>query len=575
VVEKGENRNLEKKAVSGMMLTLFLIGMSTLAFKIQPVKAEPKTWTVDDDGPADFHTIQEAINAASPGDTIFVYNGTYCENVVVNKTLMLIGENPRTTVIDGEGITYVIRIRANDCVLDGFSIINSNCSEGYGYSGVAVGSSGNIIKNNIVLNNLWGIVVGKSDNIVMNNRILSNKGSGVGLIGSNNTLIDNHIASNDDFGIVLEWGAKNNTIMGNNITDNKYDGIYALAYADNNVIANNTISFNVYCGIYLKYDNRYNIIANNRVFKNGFGIALGGSYNIVTNNALLETRWGMGLFYCSGNTLTNNLISNNEVGIEFMGSSQNILHHNDFIRNTQQVLLQYPSINIWDDDYPSGGNYWSDYTGVDLYSGPYQNETGSDGIGDTPYVIDANNRDRYPLMNPLTPIVHDVAILNVVPSSAEVHVGQVVNITVTVKNEGNTTETFTVTCKYELEGLEYLIGIQTINNLAPDANTTLTFNWTTTDITVHTIKAEATILINETDVDDNTLTSPITVKVKISGDVNNDNTVNILDCLIASSAFGSYPGHPRWNTQADINQDNKVDILDIILIAKNFGKTYP
>jgi len=56
--------------------------------------------------------------------------------------------------------------------------------------------------------------------------------------------------------------------------------------------------------------------------------------------------------------------------------------------------------NIWDDGYPSGGNYWSDYTGADLCNGPYQNETGSDGIGDSPYIIDENNTDSYPLMNP-------------------------------------------------------------------------------------------------------------------------------------------------------------------------------
>ena len=56
--------------------------------------------------------------------------------------------------------------------------------------------------------------------------------------------------------------------------------------------------------------------------------------------------------------------------------------------------------NFWDDGYPSGGNYWSDYTGVDLFSGSYQNETGSDGIGDAPYIIDENNVDRYPLMGP-------------------------------------------------------------------------------------------------------------------------------------------------------------------------------
>jgi len=61
-------------------------------------------------------------------------------------------------------------------------------------------------------------------------------------------------------------------------------------------------------------------------------------------------------------------------------------------------------VDIWDNGYPSGGNYWSDYKDADLYSGPYQNETGSDGIGDTPYTIDANNVDRYPLMSPWSPI---------------------------------------------------------------------------------------------------------------------------------------------------------------------------
>jgi len=60
----------------------------------------------------------------------------------------------------------------------------------------------------------------------------------------------------------------------------------------------------------------------------------------------------------------------------------------------------FPSINIWDDGYPSGGNYWSDYTGVDLKSGPSQDQPGSDGIGDTAYVIDANNQDNYPLIYP-------------------------------------------------------------------------------------------------------------------------------------------------------------------------------
>jgi len=64
--------------------------------------------------------------------------------------------------------------------------------------------------------------------------------------------------------------------------------------------------------------------------------------------------------------------------------------------------------NFWDDGYPSGGNYWSDYTDIDVFSGPYQNVTGSDGIGDIPYTIDENNQDRYPLIYPWSPLLGDI-----------------------------------------------------------------------------------------------------------------------------------------------------------------------
>jgi len=84
-------------------------------------------------------------------------------------------------------------------------------------------------------------------------------------------------------------------------------------------------------------------------------------------------------------------------------SFNNKFCHNNFITNTEQVHLYHPFKILWDDGYPSGGNYWSDYTGVDVKSGPNQEQPGSDGIGDTAYVIDADNRDNYPLVNPWSP----------------------------------------------------------------------------------------------------------------------------------------------------------------------------
>ncbi len=92
-------------------------------------------------------------------------------------------------------------------------------------------------------------------------------------------------------------------------------------------------------------------------------------------------------------------MTGSSTGIGSDSSDNNAVYHNNLITNTQQVALNGGS-NMWDNGYPSGGNYWSDYNGTDYYCGPYQNETGSDGIGDVPYVIDANNVDHYPLMHP-------------------------------------------------------------------------------------------------------------------------------------------------------------------------------
>jgi parallel beta-helix repeat protein len=134
------------------------------------------------------------------------------------------------------------------------------------------------------------------------------------------------------------------------------------------------------------------------------------SNNTVSNNLILKNRSttfnmttdGVRLDSATANRIVNNTMSNNLNSIIALLSSANQIYHNNFINNT--ILQEYiEGGNIWDDGYPSGGNYWSDYTGVDLYHGPNQNEIGSDGIGDTPYNITAEERDRYPLMNPFMP----------------------------------------------------------------------------------------------------------------------------------------------------------------------------
>jgi hypothetical protein len=102
----------------------------------------------------------------------------------------------------------------------------------------------------------------------------------------------------------------------------------------------------------------------------------------------------------SNNIVTHNIIENSKLGYKIdILSNSNIIDHNDLINNLQQATDL--GTNYWDNGYPSGGNYWSDYAGADNYRGENQNISGSDNIGDTPYVVlGGTNTDRYPLMNP-------------------------------------------------------------------------------------------------------------------------------------------------------------------------------
>jgi len=423
--------------------------------------------------PDDYPTIQEAINAANLGDTVSVRNGTYCEHVVVNKSISLIGENPTTTIIDGCETGNVVFLRANNIKISGFTIRNSGTFDWD--SGVCVSrSSGNNISFNIITNNYNGIFIHESSkNTLTNNVVTANRVYGVHLWDtSNDTLTDNVVSNNYD-GIIIESCSnailRSNTASGNIwnfgvggvelshfvhdidasnkvegksiqflvnrkdvVIDSSWDvGCLCLVNSTNVTVKDLTLTIGNWHGIKFAYtkDSRIENVTISRtsyaidfsyspnntlinsVISNRMGIRLrDSSGNAIINNSISNTWHAVSFFYSSNNTITNNYINNNGYGIWLYDSSDNKIYHNNFVENTQHIYdssiecPEYPlSINIWDDGYPSGGNYWSDYAGADLCNGPYQNETGSDGIGDSPYVIDADNRDNYPLMSPWTP----------------------------------------------------------------------------------------------------------------------------------------------------------------------------
>jgi len=226
-----------------------------------------------------------------------------------------------------------------------------------------------------------GIFLSGKSNVTIRNMEVETFESGIYLHQSSYvSIVGNNITNNRD-GVLL-YSSSNNIISGNNITNNE-DGI-GLLDSSNNGISGNNITNNLGGIILFGYSSSYNIISGNNITAN-----TGYDYG------------GISLSFCSNNIISGNNITNNYNGITFYSSSNHKIYHNNFIGNSIQVNIVAPGYsNFWDDGYPSGGNYWSDYVGVDVKNGSNQDLPGSDGIGDAPYIIDADNVDHYPLMNP-------------------------------------------------------------------------------------------------------------------------------------------------------------------------------
>jgi parallel beta-helix repeat protein len=267
--------------------------------------------------------------------------------------------------------------------------------------------------NSILVDALYGIVV-ERDNIVLDGSGYTLSGSnesdsvGIYLSGRENVTIQNLHITTFHRGIRL-LSSFNSSIVGNTVTGATYEGI-RLYSSSNNLVERNNLTGNYY-GIWLFSSSNNNEICENKMTENIYdGIRLFSASNnrIIRNNITANNVTGMTLYILSdNNSICENVITGNSQGFRISGSSGNMIVHNDIIENTYvQVIVEDTSQNIWDDGYPSGGNYWSDYLGVDV---------NSDGIGDSSYIIDSNNADNYPLIKPynlkvLGDINHDGAV---------------------------------------------------------------------------------------------------------------------------------------------------------------------
>jgi parallel beta-helix repeat protein len=497
----------------------------------------------------------------------------------------------------------------------------------------------NSVGNNVTDNNVtgtmamlsYGIGLSRSNSSMVVSNFVTNNSRGIGLSYcfdnniSQNSLIDSY-GIMDNYGILLEESS-NNTLIGNGVINNENRGIY-LRYSLANEIADNNVAGSQEALCLL--NSNANNVTNNNITGNPKGVYLLNSINnTISGNNISKNTNGIYMSGSSGNNVTENLIKNNIRGI-FLESSNNRIFHNSFINNTNQVEVSAECQNTWDDDWPSGGNYWSPHKGIDDNRGPGQVWPGSDGINDTRHHIITGNDDRFPLMKPYGG-KHDIGIETVTcpfcgapyrppkppgdqvkcdycgatflipPYLGGVLLGGIIRsvyISKTVFNytDGIKPPEISIITKvinygiYKESGITITVEARNATHVIPINSTTFdlpygesrifNFTWYTTGIAKgnYTITVSITHATNETYTEDNTYFCDVVVS--ILGDINGDERVDIKDLVLVLNANGKYKGHPEWNENvlrrnADVNNDDKVDIKDLVLVIKHFGEADP
>jgi parallel beta-helix repeat protein len=347
-------------------------------------------------------------------------------NIITNNNLtynylgFLLSSSSNNTItnnIASSNTNYGIALSSSyNNTIANITALNDNCGIFLSFS-----SNNTITNNNASSNREGGIdLSSSSSNTITNNNVSSNKYYGINLYSSSNSTVANNTALNNSYGIIL-YSSSRITITNNKMIEN---GIFIFGYQlshwiTHTIDTSNTVNNNP---VYYRKDqisgtvplgagevilaNCTNVVVKNQNLNNGsVGIELGFSYNntIESNNMSSNHGYGVYLYSSNNNTITNNTASSNKLyGIYLRDSSDNSIFHNNIINNTNQAYDNKNNGNQWDNGYPLGGNYWSDYIGIDNFKGPNQDIPDSDGIGDTPYIIDGDSQDKYPLMVPFT-----------------------------------------------------------------------------------------------------------------------------------------------------------------------------
>jgi len=300
--------------------------------------------------------------------------------------------------------------------------------------GIYLGSSSNnLIRNCTASNNGFGIYSWVSENNTLRNNALSNNWRNIGFHGTQPSHFYQDIDNSNtvDGRPIYYLVERENLTIDGNVMDIGYLGLVS---CKNILVKNLNIRNNI--NAVLLANTTYSTVKNCTLTNSSYGVHLNNSSNNIIENCVTPNNsHGIYLHFSSNNNIVRNCTAsgNTSYGIIFyLYSNNNRAYHNNILNNINQARDE--GSNYWDDGYPSGGNYWSDYRGADNYWGENQSIPGSDGVGDIPYNIPGGTgQDRYPLMSQAVTV--EVGPLRIEPSLVEP--SKPVIISVDVKNKGD------------------------------------------------------------------------------------------------------------------------------------------
>jgi parallel beta-helix repeat protein len=445
---------MNRKALALALPIVILFSSLFCEIAIQPVKSQPSVAIfINADG-----NIEGTDKIQQDGKTYTVMGDLFnssievqCDNIIIDGSgFTLQGPKPSSGIgVDGR----------HNVTVRNFSIMGGACGINL------TSSSGNTISQNRIISSGCGIYLGHSgNNTILKNEVTGNK-DGIRLEGRSigNSLIENDIVGNMVHGLILEISSFNNILRKNRFVYNLYnfyttmnfnleewvndidtsnvigpdkkpmyywinrhdeivpqDAGYVALIECTNITVENQVFADIGSGVLLVHTSNSRIVGNKMLSCNLGAFLWHSSDNVIANNEFHSNMNDLFLSYSENNIISENLFNSQngiykQSHIYISSSSNNKIYCNNFyfadcdLTPAPQQILTYNSVNVWDDGYPSVGNYWSDYNGTDA---------NSDGIGDTPYFVNVNNQDRYPLMNPIgspqppTPSYQPIAVWN-------------------------------------------------------------------------------------------------------------------------------------------------------------------